>query len=436
VSRIAETAPPPDVPVEEKRRRVPAVPSWLRPDPLHMLGAVLVGAALVRAYRLRTPPLPVIFDETFYVNAVRIIRGLNVPAGLPYSGAPQGLDPNLEHPPLGKAFIDASMWAFGDNGFGWRLPSLLLGIASVVLVYAIVRRLSPDGWLAVLAATIFAFDNLVFVHSRIATLDMPMLTFMLLAVWFWFRGWHLAAGIACGIALLVKLPAVLGLGALVLLGLGPVVIRAVRDRELDIRALRPTAALVLASAVVFLGGLWLLDLAFTQYAMPWAHLRHMWDFGFAVNTRHGAASNTSKPWWWLINEVKMTYYNQGVKLTVNGHQVGSRTDVNFLGVMNPFVAGAAPLAVSYAAWRAWRLRDALSVFVLVWIATNYLIYYPLVLIEQRTTYFYYILPTVAAYAIAIAQLLREPRLPRAVTWGYLAMFFVGFALYYPFRGIF
>jgi dolichyl-phosphate-mannose-protein mannosyltransferase len=401
-----------------------------------MLGVVLVGAALVRAYRLRTPANPVIFDETFYVNAVRIIRGLNVPTGLPYSGAPHGVDPNLEHPPLGKAFIDASMWAFGDNGFGWRLPSLLLGIASVVLVYAIVRRLSPDGWLAVLAATIFAFDNFVFVHSRIATLDMPMLTFMLLAVWLWFSEWHALAGIACGIALLIKLPALFGLAALVLLGLGPVVIRAVRERTLDVRALRPTVLLLLSSTVVFLGGLWLLDLAFTQYNTPFAHLRHMWDFGFAVTTRHGAASNTSKPWWWLINEVKQTYYNQGVKITVNGRQVGSRTDINFQGLMNPFVAGAAPLAVSYAAWRAWRLRDTLSVFVLVWITTNYLPYYPLVLIEQRTTYFYYIVPTVAAYAIAIAQLLREPRLPLLVTWGYMAMFFVGFVLYYPFRGVF
>jgi hypothetical protein len=116
--------------------------------------------------------------------------------------------------------------------------------------------------------------------------------------------------------------------------------------------------------------------------------------------------------------------------------VGGRTDINFLGVMNPFVAGAAPLAVSYAAWRAWRFREALSVFVLVWITTTYLTYYPLVMFEQRTTYFYYIVPTIAAYAIAIAQLLREPRLPKAVTWGYLAMFFVGFVLYYPFRGVF
>src|SRR5206468_5125829 len=189
-------------------------------------------------YRLRTPSNPAIFDETFYVNAARIILHMHVPTNLPYSGEHPGLDPNVEHPPLGKLLIAGSMLIFGNNGFGWRLPSLLAGVGSIALVYAIVRRLSPDGWLAVLAAAIFSLDNLVMVQSRIATLDMPFVAFLLLAVDFWMRRWPLAAGAACGISALIKEPAIFGFGALLLLGLGPVAWQRVRERTWNGHALR------------------------------------------------------------------------------------------------------------------------------------------------------------------------------------------------------
>lgn len=397
-----------------------------------MLGVVLVVSALCRAYRLRTPNQAAIFDEPFYVNSARLILHIHVKGG-PYVDQPLGLDPNHEHPPLGKALIAGSMRLFGDNGFGWRLPSLLAGIACIALVYMIVRALSEDGWLAVLAAGIFAFDNLVLVHSRIATLDMPMLAFLLLGVWCWLRGWPLAAGAACGLAGLVKETAYLGFGALLLLGLGAVAIRAVRERVLDRRALRASVLLVLSAAVVWSGGLWLLDLAFTKYDTPWAHLRAMLNYGFEI--RGITVNNQSRPWRWLVNEVQMPYFDVVKNLTANGRNVGTRHLILFKGAMNPVLIGAAPLAISYVAWRAWRFRETLSIWVLVWVATTYLVYYPLVLFADRTTYLFYILLTIPALAVATAQLLRQAALPRVVTWGYLMALLVGFGLYYPFRGV-
>jgi dolichyl-phosphate-mannose-protein mannosyltransferase len=416
-----------------RSRLEPLASRWRAPEPLHVLGFVLIAAALCRVYLLRTPNTPKIFDETYYVNAARIILGHHVAAGLPYSGQPPGLDPNHEHPPLGKLLIAGSIRLFGDNGFGWRLPSVLAGIACIALVYAIVRAVSDDGWLAVLAAAIFAFDNLVLVHSRIATLDAPMLAFLLLGAWCWLRGWPLAAGAACGLAALVKLPAFFGLIAVVLLGLGGLAARAVRRRGVDWRTARATMLFLLAFAVVWAGGLWLMDLAFTSFDTPWAHAHAMLNYGFSI--RGVAAGNESRPWSWLINEIRFPYFRLVENVTTHGRVVHTTELVNFEGAMNPVLIGAALLAVPYIAWRAWRYRDALSLWVVAWIAGTYLAYYPLILLSDRTTYLYYILPALPATAIAIAMLLREPRVPALVTWGYLAALLVGFAWYFPFHHV-
>jgi dolichyl-phosphate-mannose-protein mannosyltransferase len=409
------------------------LPARLRPDPLQTLGLVMVVAAVARAYRLRTPKLPVVFDETFYVNAARIILGTKVHAGLPYSGARPGWDPNEEHPVLGKLLIAGSMKLFGDNAFGWRLPSLLAGLACIALVYLIVRAVSPDAWLAVLAATIFAFDSLVFVQSRIATLDIPFLAFVLLGVWLWLERHPLLAGIACAVAVLIKEPAVLGLAAIVLLGLGAVVAAAVRRREFDRAALKATGLLLLAFVVAWFAGAWVFDAEFTRFGTPWAHLHQMLDYGFSLKSVGVRPANESRPWYWWVNDGKMIYNEVMNNVTVNGKTVKSTVVIDFRGAMNPVMIGTAPLAVSYVAWHAWKFRDTLSLWVVTWIATTYLIYFPLVFLSNRITYFFYIFPTVPALAVAIAMLLRQARLPPPVIACYLAMYFAGFILYFPFR---
>ena len=409
------------------------LPASLRPDPLQTLGLVMIAAAVARTYRLRTPNQSLIGDEAFYVNAARIILGIKVHAGLAYSGARPGFDPNEEHPVLGKLLIAGSMKLFGDNAFGWRLPSLLAGLACIALVYAIVRAVSPDGWLAVLAATIFAFDNLVLVHSRIATLDITFLAFVLLGVWLWLKRHPLLAGAACALAVLIKETAVLGLAALVLLGLGAVAAHAVRQRQLDRPALRATGLLLLSCAVVWLAGEWSLDVAFTRFNTPWAHVRQILNYGFYLKSVGIRPSNESRPWLWWVNDGKIPYDKVLNNVTVNGKLVKSTVTIDFRGAMNPVMIGTAPLAVSYVLWRAWRIRDTLSLWVVTWIATTYLVYFPLVFLSNRITYFFYILPTVPALAIAIAQLLRQARLPPPAIVGYLAALFAGFILYFPFR---
>ena len=60
-------------------------------------------------------------------------------------------------------------------------------------------------------------------------------------------------------------------------------------------------------------------------------------------------------------------------------------------------------------------------------------YYPMVLVDHRITYLYYMLPVVPAVAVATARLLDRSRLPSVARWVFLAAFAVAFLAYFPFR---
>ncbi len=309
-------------------------------DPANVLGVVLLLAFVVRAVWLDQPPGGLIWDEAYYVNAARVIDGLPVPPQEHYADAPPGIDPNAEHPPLGKVLIALSISVLGDGPLGWRLPSLVAGMVALFAFYGIVRGAGAGPWLAILALALLAFDNLTHVHGRIATLDILVLAPMLVGAWLASRGRWALAGIAIGIALLVKLTAVFAAVALVLL-LILEVLGGRRDRALLGRTARRIAAFGVSLVVVWVVGLWALDLRFTTFTSPVDHVRHMLAYGAnldaADRSRGVGCSGSSEPWQWLINECQIGYF----KVTENptGDPNVTRTTVEFRGALNAFLAG-------------------------------------------------------------------------------------------------
>ena len=348
-------------------------------------------------------------------------------AGNPYTDAPAGLDPNSEHPPLGKVLIAASMRVFGDDPLGWRFPSLVAGLVVVLAIYLLVRSTGRSPWIAVYAAGVAMLDNLLFVHSRIATLDVLFLAPLLIGAVLVMRRQWVWAGVACGLAVLIKVPATFGLLALVVLVL--VVPGGGRFAQ---RALR--AALVGGTAfVVATAGLWFLDVQFTKYDNPFSHMSYIRSYGLDLSRTGGPVNSESEPWQWLSNEVQITYLRVDTNELVNGAVVTTKPTVWFRGALNPALSAVGVIALFYAAWRWVRRRDPLACWTVVWSAGVFLPYLALSVFSHRISYLFYALPLVPAYAIGSALLLWHEGLPRICRWGFAVALLLGFAAYFPFR---
>jgi dolichyl-phosphate-mannose-protein mannosyltransferase len=397
---------------------------------------LLIGVSLVlRLLWLDKPTGALIFDESYYVNAARVILDLPVPAGAPYASAPRGLDPNTEHPPLAKLLMAASMRLFGDNAWGWRLASVLFGTLSIPLVYGIARLLGGTGPVALLAAFIYAFDNLVFVHSRIGTLDIFVVAFLLLGLYLYLRGWAIPSGLALVAATLCKIGGIYGLGVLwIFVGLNLLRTRATEGRWC-FGSLRPLLVTTITYAVGLIWLLGALDSIWSPYDNPIAHLQHIFQYGFALTRQEGPQGQESNPWQWLLNEVQITYLRTDVQTAANGRVETTRTLIFFRGAMNPFVIFIAPLAMAHAAHSALKRRDALSFMALALFVAAYAPFWPAALIAKRISYIFYFLPALPAVALGAAGFLYARETPRLVRWAYIGAILLGFYGYFPFRQV-
>lgn len=98
------------------------------------------------------------------------------------------LDPyENSHPPLGKLFIMLGVWAFGMTPFGWRVVGALFGIGMLPILYAFGKRIFKNSDYALVLTTLFAFDFMHFTQTRIATIDVYSVFFILLMYYYMYQ---------------------------------------------------------------------------------------------------------------------------------------------------------------------------------------------------------------------------------------------------------
>ena len=130
-----------------------------------LLLILLLGAAL-RIYQLSSVPPELVVDEIDLYNSAHSI----VTTGHDVDGQ---LQPFLyarftRNPPLYAVVGYASSLIFGKTPFGLRLPAVLFGLASILLLYAIALELTHRQRIALLAALMMAIAPIFVQFSRVA----------------------------------------------------------------------------------------------------------------------------------------------------------------------------------------------------------------------------------------------------------------------------
>lgn len=391
-------------------------------DPIGWSAALAIGLFVTCLVRLEVPGTPY-FDEIHYLPAAHALLD-----GSAYL--------NREHPLLGKELIALGIALFGDNPWGWRILSVFAAAGALfafmrALWFATLSRFASVAY-GVLLATGFA----LFVHGRIAMLDVFFVAFLALALWQCAaavrepeRGrWRLAlAGVALGLAMAAKWNAV---PIAVVPGLAFLAARfaAGRRRLFTSRRGLPVPGVSLIEAALWLG--------FVPLAVYWLTFLPAYGFergaippgGFIELHRQIVAMQESvvepHPYqsrWpeWLLNRRAIWYLYEPVD--------GAQRGIVLIG--NPLTMLLGLPAMAWAAWRGMAGdRTALAVVVLFAVSLGFWI----VVNKPIQFYYHYFLPScflLAALALALDEL--RQRGWRRTAMGTLIASAAMFAWFYP-----
>ena len=145
-----------------------------------------------------TTPEKFYFDEVHYVPAARQMLE-------PIAAADAQSDASAARQAVHRA-VDP---LFGDGPLGWRYPGVLFGSLAIVAVYLCGLALFAAQGPAIAASLLAFFNQMLFVQSRIAMLDIFALTFSLFAIAAFMHGfrrerphlWFALAGIGFGLSI-------------------------------------------------------------------------------------------------------------------------------------------------------------------------------------------------------------------------------------------
>jgi dolichyl-phosphate-mannose--protein O-mannosyl transferase len=121
-----------------------------------------------------------------------------------------GTTTEWKYPQMNSLIIAGTIKLFGDNSVGWRISGIILGIATILLVYLIAQLLYSDSNISVLAASLLAFDPFHMHFCRTAMIETPVVFFFLLFLYLMLeyidknRSTLTLAGIVMGLTIATK----------------------------------------------------------------------------------------------------------------------------------------------------------------------------------------------------------------------------------------
>ena len=382
------------------------------------------------------------------------------------------------HPPLGKWAIALGELAAGTGSFGWRFSSAIAGTATVMLLAVIVQLLFASPIWTFTGGLLLATESLNFVQSRVAMLDIFVTFWIVLSFVFllldrrWierrmpepppdpspdaleqdppvarrrvpaplWRPWRFASGVALGAGFATKWSALTAIVTVIALSFAWEV---VRRKHFEVR--RPfwdtfasegfglVLAMLVVPALVYVVSYtgWFLHFGFDLG--EWAGLQSsIADYHAKLQTVdvdgepiHPYLSDAR---WWLLLRRPIYYY-------VDYSQGAIRQVIYAIG--NPAIFWGSLVAIPYAAFRWWRVRDWRAGFVVVAIAGLYLPWF----FVDRPQFLFYATPLTPFLVLACVYAIRDlsdmhvagsrsrPYLPVAV--GFVVVSVLAFAWFWP-----
>jgi len=402
----------------------------------HAFMYLFIISAALRLIWLDKPPGLLIFDESYYVNVARIILRLPQQPNV-FPNAIPGIDSvNQEHPLLAKLLIALSMSIIGDNGWGWRIPSVVFGLLSIFVLYLLLKKTAKNPLVALMGTFLFSFDTLVFVHSRIATLDIFVLGFMLLGFYWYFSNRMNLSALGMALATLCKISGLYGILTLGAFHLGRELLS--RGRKVDWQSLLSIfEKYAIVYLVSFIALMAVLDFFWAGYKNPFEHLSHIYSYTFALRApdNRKATDIWSYPWEWLVDQVRIHYATVNVSVFTDHNVARTYPSVDFIGAMNPTIVFLTIPAMAYNVYRYHETKSEFSLFMLAWFAMTYLPYFPAAIFGHRIMYIFYFLNTVPAVAASVAGMIVDQKPPRIIVVFYVAAVIIGFYMMFPFKVI-
>ncbi len=321
---------------------------------------------------LHKPP-DFVFDEGYYVNASRKIMS-------------EGVDPNKEHPALAKLLIASSIYLFGDSSLGWRFLPAIIGTALTPLIYLLTHALTRDESTGLIAAFLVTYESFLFIHGRIALLEIPLVFFAFLGFYLYFKGHKKLALLSAAASGLCKTPGVLNILVIVLLD------------YMENRDMREALKMSILGGTLFLLALTPLSLLH-GFTSPIGELADQFSYHSELEAPV-FSKETAQPWTWFFPPEREVLPYYVVTVTVDGRTFDT---IRFLGKPNFVLWYMAIPALLYVA--TFYFKDRKANFILTGFAVNYLFYFPLVF--MRILYLFYILPLIPFVAMAMAMILRD-----------------------------
>ena len=286
------------------------------------------------------------------------------------------------HAPMQEIYV------FTDKAVGWRFFAIIFGTIGIIVFYFICRKLKFPWKATMLATFLFAFEDMTFLHSGLALLDVYMVTFMMGALLAYLDKKYLWMGILVALSALCKLDGVL---IMIAIFIHWMIYRKEQWKEFTIGLV--TAAISFVVLLVFFD-------MFIKNGIenPITRINSLLTSTAANQFTVPKLSISSRPWTWL--------YPQFVNPDYNSPFIVYSFDPQYISFISTTIQILIIPTIGYMIYKAMKKSEA-AVLVLLWFMATYLVWIPINLATNRVTFVFYFLATTPAICLGLGMAIAD-----------------------------